>query len=71
MPAATTVSLRVHDLSGRCVRVLVAEERWAAGSYEIPWNGQDDAGRALPSGVYFCRIKTDTAKAAMPMVLLK
>ena len=71
LPAATTVSLRVHDVSGRCVRVLVAEERWAAGSYEIPWNGQDDAGRALPSGVYFCRIKTDTAKAAMPMVLLK
>ncbi len=50
------VSLRVYDVSGRLVRVLVDEVR-EAGSYEAVWDGTNDKGRGIASGIYFCRME--------------
>ncbi len=49
------VRLEVFDLAGRRVRVL-EERRLVAGSYEVPWDGRDGAGRAAASGVYLARL---------------
>ncbi len=70
LPEDTTVSLKVYDLSGRLTRNLVNERR-QAGRYEEVWDGRDDRGRALASGVYLCRIETDTFSDAKRMILLK
>jgi flagellar hook assembly protein FlgD len=55
---ATTgrVRVRLYDVAGRVVRTLA--ERVYAGDHEysVPWDGLDDAGRALARGVYFARI---------------
>jgi len=47
--------LEVYDLAGRCLTRLVDEEL-PAGRHLCQWNGRDDAGRAVPSGVYFSRL---------------
>ena len=50
------VELRIYDPAGRVIRVLERTNR-AAGRYSVLWNGTDDAGRDVASGIYFCRIK--------------
>ena len=50
-PAEGRVRLAVYDLRGRRVRLLV-DERRAAGRHEILWDGTDDRGAAVASGVY-------------------
>ncbi|MFC1572610.1 FlgD immunoglobulin-like domain containing protein [Candidatus Eisenbacteria bacterium] len=49
------VELTVFDLRGRLVRILDRESR-PSGQYRAMWNGCDDEGRAMPAGVYFCRL---------------
>ncbi len=64
------VSLRVYDVSGRLVRVLVDEVR-EAGSYEAVWDGTNDEGRGIASGIYFCRMEAGEYERTLKMVLLK
>jgi len=51
------VSLRVYDISGRLVRTLAADLPMAGGEGALSWNGCDDGGRALASGVYVYRLQ--------------
>jgi len=64
------VSLRVYDVSGRLVRVLIDEVR-EAGSYEVVWDGANDRGRRTASGIYFCRMEADDYRRTVKMVLLR
>jgi hypothetical protein len=48
-------SLDVYDIGGRHLRRLAAGA-FSAGVHQLTWDGRDDAGRALPSGVYFARL---------------
>jgi flagellar hook assembly protein FlgD len=59
----------VFDVHGRCVRSL-REGPVAAGLLAIVWDGRDDAGRALPGGVYFMRASTGSDISAAVKVLL-
>ena len=52
------VSLRVYDVSGRLVRTLVDGEK-GAGYHTAVWDGRDDAGTEVASGVYFCRMEAE------------
>ncbi len=49
------VVVAIYDPSGHLVRVVERAER-AAGRYRVTWNGKDDGGRGVASGVYFYRI---------------
>jgi hypothetical protein len=49
------IRILIHDMSGRLVRELLDEER-GAGAYDVPWDGTDDQGRAVASGVYPVRL---------------
>ncbi len=57
LPHAARTSLRLYDLGGRLVRVLVADEVLAAGSHARRWDGRTDAGGDAGSGVYLVRLK--------------
>jgi flagellar hook assembly protein FlgD len=71
LPAAGSVDLAVYGLSGRLVRTLVAGELFVAGGQTTPWNGRDDDGRAVASGVYFYRLEVGGEVLTRRMVLLK
>jgi len=49
------VSLTIYDLQGRHVRTLL-ENASPSGSYEVIWDGADDLGRSVASGVYLYRL---------------
>jgi hypothetical protein len=52
LPRAGRASLKVYDLRGRLVRVLLDDQR-PAGPGEVTWDGADGDGAAVASGVYF------------------
>ena len=64
------VTLALYDLRGRLVRTLVDEVR-EAGAYNVFWDGRDDSGRQVPSGIYFYRMKAGDFNRTRKMILLK
>jgi len=58
---AGSVSLRILDVTGRCVRVIKSAETEfrRSGIYAVTWDGLDSHNRALPSGIYFCQLEAD------------
>jgi hypothetical protein len=65
------VEIRVFSAGGALVRRFV-EHPGAAGRYAVRWNGTDDSGRRLGSGVYFYEIETQGGyRAARKLLLLK
>lgn len=71
LPNQTAVSLRVFDVSGRLVRVLVDGEVIAEGRNEAIWNGRDDTGRRVASGTYFYRLEAGEYSETKGMALIK
>lgn len=65
--AAGRMRLTVHDAQGRVVRVLRQGDE-LAGSYEITWDGQDDAGRPVVSGVYFLRLSAGNRERSAKLI---
>ncbi|MGQ0723530.1 MAG: FlgD immunoglobulin-like domain containing protein, partial [Candidatus Eiseniibacteriota bacterium] len=64
------VQVRVFDAAGRAVRTL-SEATRAAGSHEITWDGRDDQGRPVGSGVYWYEVRTDAGSARGKLVRLR
>jgi hypothetical protein len=64
------VRLQIVDTAGRVVRTLV-DRASVPGQYTEWWDGHDDDGRALPSGVYFSRVANDRESRAGRLVLLR
>jgi hypothetical protein len=64
------VTLRVYDVHGALVRTLLDETR-DAGPSSASWNGRDDLGRGVSSGLYFSRIESNGESRTRKMVLLK
>lgn len=67
---AGAVSVEVFDVRGRRVRTLIRRE-FAPGDHTVMWNGQDDAGRSVASGVYVYRLTTSEGVLSRQMTLLK
>jgi glucose/arabinose dehydrogenase len=54
-PAASQGTLRLFDAQGRLRRTL-GSRLWPAGASQVEWDGRDDRGQVVPSGVYFARL---------------
>ena len=70
IPQSGVVRLVVYDAAGRKVKTLEDGFR-NAGPQQAVWNGRDDAGRPVSSGVYFARLKASGEVRMRKMVLLK
>ncbi|HEU4365029.1 MAG TPA: FlgD immunoglobulin-like domain containing protein [Candidatus Krumholzibacteria bacterium] len=70
LPAREHVTVSVYDASGRLVRTLVDETR-GAGSHDVQWDGRDNAGTTVGSGVYFYRLTAGKFSESKKMVMLK
>lgn len=67
---ATQVSLGIYNATGRLVRTLVNSQQ-KANTYIIGWDGKDDSGRKISSGMYFCKLKAGEFKSVKKIVLIK
>jgi flagellar hook assembly protein FlgD len=64
------VRLTVFDITGALVRTLVDGER-PAGIHEATWDGRDEKGREVASGVYFYRLEAGDYARTRKMLLVK
>lgn len=64
------VSISIHDVQGRLVRVL-AEQDYDAGRHTVRWDGTDRAGGPVGSGVYFVRLSYPGGARAMAVALVR
>jgi hypothetical protein len=68
--AAQAVALAIYDLRGRKVRTLIDGKR-KPGRYTVHWDGRDDRGQSVGSGVYLYRVKVGDFSEIRKMVVLK
>ena len=64
------VKLEVYDVRARLVRVLV-DDSSGAGRHSVRWNGRDERGQSVPSGLYFCLLRTSDGTDSRKLNLLK
>ncbi|MBX3007199.1 MAG: T9SS type A sorting domain-containing protein [Melioribacteraceae bacterium] len=70
LAAPQFVSVKIYDALGKEIRTLVNQER-EAGSYKTNWNGTDDNGNLVSSGIYFYKINAGNFTQTKKMVLAK
>jgi flagellar hook assembly protein FlgD len=64
------VAVEIYDLSGRLVESL-ANGAFGAGAHRFVWNGENDSGSDVPSGVYVCRGNFQDRVKATKVVLAR
>jgi hypothetical protein len=64
------VSLRVHAVDGRVVRTLLRGAQ-PAGRGSSSWDGCDDAGRAVPAGIYWARLQCGDERRSQRLLLVR
>ncbi len=69
-PLASHVTLEVFNIAGQKVATLV-DGRVSPGRHSVWWNGEDDSGKQLASGIYFYRLEAGEFAATRKMILLK
>jgi hypothetical protein len=70
LPSPAPVRLLILDVNGRLVRTLVNEQQ-TAGPRQAIWNGRDDTGTGVSSGVYFYVLEAGKDRLTRKLVLLK
>ena len=64
------LNLSVFDLQGREIRSLVSAQK-QAGQHQVVWDGRNERGISVPSGVYFYKITAGEFSATCKMTLVK
>jgi len=70
LPRSGNVMLIVNNARGKLVATLV-DKFLSEGHYDITWDGCDDQGHEMPSGVYFYRLEAEAENAAGKMMLVR
>jgi photosystem II stability/assembly factor-like uncharacterized protein len=70
VPATSWVRLKVFNLTGQHIATLLEEKR-PAGEYELAWDGRNDLGQPVPSGVYLLSIRAGEFTQTRKMMLTR
>lgn len=70
VPRLTRVGLSVHDIAGRKVRTLVDGEV-EPGHHRVSWDGRDQEGRRVISGIYYVKMTTPEFERTTAMTMLR
>ena len=70
LPVAEHVTIEVFDASGKRVRTLVNDDK-PAGAHSVAWDGRNNQGVVVGSGVYFARLVSSTGVRSYKLTLLK
>ena len=64
------ITLKIYDLLGRQVKILI-DERLAPGFHTVSWNGTNQSGNSVASGVYYALLTTPRQSFVQKMVVLR
>lgn len=70
LQSSTHVTLKIYNTLGQGVRTLV-DEFHQVGDYQVRWNGTDDLGKSVPSGVYVYKLQSGGSLQFKKMILLQ
>ncbi len=70
LPQSETVALEVFDATGRLVRTLIKGEL-PAGEHIVGWDGFDEDRHPAGSGLYYCRLRSESEMLQRPVVLIR
>jgi hypothetical protein len=71
LPRNADVALVIFNVLGQRIRTLVDHEQRSAGRYSVVWDGRDDGGNSVGSGMYFYRLETGQVALVKKMLMLK
>ncbi len=66
----THVRLKIYNLSGQCVTTLVDEEN-SRGFHCVNWNGKDDSGKKVASGIFMYTLEAENVLQVKKMILIQ
>ena len=69
--ALCELELGIYDVRGRLVKTLLRAEVFPAGRHVMQWNGRDNGGASVASGVYSLKLISDGVTHVQRMTLLK
>jgi hypothetical protein len=70
LSAISSITLKVYDLLGREIVTLVHAEQ-VPGPYTVNWDGKDEHGEQVTSGMYLYRLRAGTTESTRKMILVK
>ncbi len=71
VPHAENVSLQIYDMRGALIKTLVNHEVYQQGTYEVRWDGKDNLGVKVASGIYFAKMAAGKFMQTRKMSLVK
>jgi glucose/arabinose dehydrogenase len=71
LAGAGAVSVAIRDLAGRSVRVLHEAGVWGVGRRTLEWDGRDDHGREVPSGLYLVEARSGDFRAQARVAIVR
>ena len=70
LPVNSKVKLSIYNIKGQKVKTLISDQL-LAGQHSVVWNGTDDNGKSISSGIYFYKMNTGEYTSIKKMILLK
>jgi len=70
LPTVQKVSLHIYDASGQLIKRLVNSEK-QAGTHRVVWNGSDEHGDRVASGVYFVKFETEEYQSTEKLLFVR
>jgi len=71
LPEDTRVSVVIYNILGNRVRTLVDNKMYRAGYHSLVWDGKDDNGNKVTSGIYIYRVQAGSRVSTRRMLLIK
>jgi hypothetical protein len=70
LPSVSNVIIKIYDILGREVKMVLSEQR-GAGTHSVIWDGTNNAGQKVASGIYIYRMQAGSFTAVKRMVLIR
>ncbi|NIT61225.1 MAG: T9SS type A sorting domain-containing protein [Aliifodinibius sp.] len=71
LPKRENISLTIYDLTGKEVIRLINPQMHASGEHEIAWNGINQTGKEVSSGIYLYELRAEGFKQVRKMLFIK
>ena len=69
LPEREVVTINIYDILGQHIRTLLDKDKLEPGYYQIQWNGLNDSGNQVASGIYFLQFRAQQINRTIKMIL--